>query len=158
MSGTRLFVARFALILLAVLLWIEPSAGRMMYVEVTAPLTKEQAEKYSYLPQIADADARIHDGKYFVVIRLQGKRFCDGSKCITYVVRNCGKEICPYASAVTGPIFALTDTLVERDDMYKDYVELFSSCQDSSRGQMATFLIGPENVTVRKISDAACDR
>lgn len=157
MSGIRRFAIRLGLILLAALLWIEPSAGRMMYVEVTAPLTKEQAEKYSYLPQIADVDARIHDGKYFVVIRLQGKRFCDGSKCVTYVVRDCGKAACPYASAITGPVFSVVDARVIRDDMYRDYIELISLCRGSTGGVMATFLVGPENVTIRRVSDAACD-
>lgn len=157
MSGTRHFATRLALILIAVLLWSGSSAGRMMYVEVTAPLTKEQAEKYSYLPQVADADTRIHDYKYFVVIRLQGKRFCDRSKCITYVVRNCGKATCPYASAITGPVFAMVDAWEMKDDMYKDYIEFISLCRNSSGGEMASFLVGPENVTIRHVSDVVCD-
>lgn len=153
----RSAVAVLVLVLLAPFIWPEPVSARMMYVEVKVPLTKEQLAKYGYLPRITEADARIHEYGSFALIRLLGERFCDRSKCLTYVVLNCETAVCPYANALAGPAFAVADTFAIRNNMYDDYVHLLSFCSLSFSGTMASFLVGQRNVTLEWLSDEACD-
>jgi hypothetical protein len=153
----RSAVAALVFALLVPFISPEPATARMMYVEVKAPLTREQLTKYGYLPRIAEADARIYEYRFFALIRLRGERFCDRSKCLTYVVLDCETAVCPYANALVGPAFAVTDMFEIRSNMYDDYLQLFSFCSLSINGTMASFLVGKRNVTVQWLSDEACD-
>ena len=147
-----------AVIILALTIWAVPSFARMTFVTVTEPISQADKEKYGYIPEIEHAKPKIYKYESFSIIRLEGQTFCDKRKCITYLVQNCAKSVCPYATAMAGPVFAGADVFIRDGSVYDRYAEFLSFCDNPLEARVvARFLIGRRLITLRPVSDIDCN-
>lgn len=154
----RVITLVFVPILLS--LWSISSFARMNYIEVSASVSQSDIKKYRYIAEIDERTSKIFRYVSFSIIRLEGESYCDKARCITYVIQNCDEPTCSYATALAGPLFAISDIPTHNGTIYDRYAELLSFCSGSSADKgvvAARFLVGEQLITLRSVSSAGCD-
>ncbi|MDP6644271.1 MAG: hypothetical protein QGF16_09355 [Rhodospirillales bacterium] len=74
---------------------------------VNKPISQEKFEQFRYLienfdPPVKKEKILYYEDRNISVLRINDKNYCRERICITFVVVNCGKKICPYGSALAG--------------------------------------------------------
>jgi hypothetical protein len=74
-------------------------------VSIDTPITSEKMEQLKkYFDGIDISKAKIFSREFesLTIVRVESDTFCLNDKCLTVVIRNCGRDVCPNAKLLVG--------------------------------------------------------
>lgn len=76
-------------------------------IEIHESISARDFQRFSYLlknlnPAVERKNILFLDWGDVLILRINDANYCEKILCLTYVVKNCNKQFCPYASALAG--------------------------------------------------------